>query len=120
MWLLGIELRTSLEEQSVLLTTEPYLQPWLDLNIVGMPHFHGEAFQEPLVLAYQVLIWKEEGEPVILTRTMRHSSGSSCGFWDSPQRRKGPIDFLVKSKFDLSSKVSVQMIPGTTGRNFSL
>jgi hypothetical protein len=55
---------------------------------VGMPHFHGEAFQEPLVLAYQVLIWKEEGEPVILTRTMRHSSSRSCAGWGSHIRQR--------------------------------
>jgi hypothetical protein len=42
----------------------------LQLNILGMPHFHREAFQESQMMAGQGLIWREKAEPRILPRTM--------------------------------------------------
>lgn len=43
---------------------------WLELSILGIPHLQGEALQESQVFAEQVLIWREEVEPVILPRMM--------------------------------------------------
>jgi hypothetical protein len=40
------------------------------IKILEMPHLHGEAFQESQVLAWQILIGKEEFELVSLPRTM--------------------------------------------------
>ena len=37
---------------------------WLELNILGSPHLHGEALQESQVFAGQPLIGKEEVELV--------------------------------------------------------
>ena len=43
---------------------------WLEFKVLGMPHLHGEAFQESQVLAGWVLIRKEEVELVHLPRTI--------------------------------------------------
>jgi hypothetical protein len=42
----------------------------LGFKVLRMLHLHREVFQEPQVLAGQVLIWKEEVEPEVLPRTM--------------------------------------------------
>lgn len=47
-----------------------HVSHWLELHVLGMPHLHGEAVQISQVLAEQGLVWREEGGPVILPRTM--------------------------------------------------
>lgn len=40
---------------------------WVEFNMVGVTHLHGEAFQESLVLSEW--IWREEIELAVLPRT---------------------------------------------------
>lgn len=49
------------------------------LKGLGIPHLQGEAFQESQAFVEQVHTRREEVEPIILPRTMWHSSGRRFG-----------------------------------------